>query len=468
MSTSAPALGSALAAALDALAAVPTDLAAYRAPDDSNLLELNRLAARERQLADTHLALIAGEIARRSNRALGDSGLAQRNGFRTPEELVRSFSRSTARDASTAVRVGLLVQDAAAIPDVVTGELLIPTRPWLAEVACALQAGALGTAAAESIARGLGEPTDAVTPVALADAAAQLCTEAVVLDADRLFRRARELRDELDDAGIIDREQERRERRSLRFSRLPDGMGRLVWLLDPESSAIASELYDRATSPRRGGPRFVGACEIAQSIADDPRTTEQLASDVFLELIRQGADADGSRLLGTGAPTLHVLVTESSLRSLAGHGRIEGLADPISIESVERIACSALIVPIAFDEHGAVLALGRERRLFSRRQREALAARDGGCMFPGCERPPSWCEAHHIDPWKSGGRTDVAVGILLCRHHHLLLHNNHWQITRDASGFWLTAPSNIDPTETPQRLPSKSAALRDLLRTRAG
>ncbi|MEP6482771.1 MAG: HNH endonuclease signature motif containing protein [Rhodoglobus sp.] len=41
--------------------------------------------------------------------------------------------------------------------------------------------------------------------------------------------------------------------------------------------------------------------------------------------------------------------------------------------------------------------------------------RDGGCRFPGCDRPPSWCEAHHIVPWSHGGRTDLADGLLLCR-----------------------------------------------------
>ena len=69
------------------------------------------------------------------------------------------------------------------------------------------------------------------------------------------------------------------------------------------------------------------------------------------------------------------------------------------------------------------------------------ALRDGGCAFPGCDRPPSDCEAHHAkEPWHQGGRTDLADGVLLCPHHHLVEPDPHkppeknWQITLDHRG----------------------------------
>lgn len=254
-----------------------------------------------------------------------------------------------------------------------------------------------------------------------------------------MFERARALRDELDEAGIRDRETARREQRSLRFYRRPDGMSRLTWDLDPESAALVGDVYDRATSPRRGGPRF-DSIE-ATRIADDSRSTEQLASDVFVDLLRAGADADSSQLLGSGAPTVRVIVTATTLGTRAGYGRIEGQSDPVSIETVERLACSGGTIAVRFDDHGQPLDVGREQRLFTARQRIALAVRDGGCRWPGCERPPSWAEAHHVDHWaRDGGKTDVADGVLLCRHHHLLLHNNHWEIERRPGGLWLIPP----------------------------
>lgn len=458
-----------VAAAVAALSSVPRDVTAHRALPDAQLLELTRALAAAQRLCDAHAAVAAAEIARRSAPELGYDGLAQRSGARTAVELVRVTTGSTARHAAAAVRAGQLAHDAATPPDPASGELLPDSRPWLRAVGLVLGSG-LSMDSAEAIRNGLGEPSGGVDEAALGRAAAALCEEATVLDADRLYRRARELRDGLDADGIADREAVRREKRALRFRRLPDGMARITWDLDPESAASVGDLYDRATSPRRGGPRFVDgrAREIAQSILDDERTTEQLASDVFVELLRVGADADSSRLLGTGAPVVTVLVTAADAGGRRGHGRIEGQPDPVSIATVERLTCGGTIVPMVFDGTD-VLNLGRSQRLYSNRQRMALAARDGGCRMPGCDRPPSWTEAHHIEHWeRDGGPTDLANGILLCRHHHLLVHNNAWEIRRTDGAYWLVPPPDVDPLQRAIAIPSKSAAVADLIKERVG
>ena len=264
-------------------------------------------------------------------------------------------------------------------------------------------------------------------------------------------------------------------------------MSRLIWLMDPETSAITSDLWDRATSPRCGGPRFVAAgsadFERAKQITDDPRSTGQLASDVFVELLRQGAAVDSSQLLGSGAPVVHLLVLKATLDEsdgdvmdasaghaqghahahAHGHGHLEGQLDPVSIETIQRALCSSRIQPILFDDSGHALDVGREHRLYTRKQRQALAICDGGCMCPGCERPPSWTEAHHTKHWaRDRGGTIIDDGILLCRHHHLLCHNNSWEIQRGEYGFVLIPPIDVDPGQVPIPLPSKSAALREL------
>jgi len=91
----------------------------------------------------------------------------------------------------------------------------------------------------------------------------------------------------------------------------------------------------------------------------------------------------------------------------------------------------------------------------------------GGCMFVDCDRPASWCEGHHIE-WvkRDGGKTVIENGILLCRHHHLLLHNNGWDILRTGEfgdEYWLVPPVSIDPTQTPERMIIKSRAYQQLL-----
>jgi hypothetical protein len=442
------------AIAFEALSAIATDGAVYDQHSDESLLNLNDLCASVQRVANTHAALIAGSVARRSAPELGHNGLAQRGGYRTPEELIRSTTGSTGVEAARAVRAGKLAN----------GD---DPREWLQPVGAALADSQLSVAAADAISSGLGSPTSLISASELAAAAVQLCDEAASLDADRLLRRARELRDELDDAGVGDREAARREQRSLTFVRRVDGMSRLTWQMDPETAALVGEIYDRATSPKLGGPRFVqaDATELFDRIDKDPRKPDQLASDVFAELLRQGADADSRQLLGTGAPSIRVLVTDTALRVRAGHGFIEGQADPVSIQTVERLACSGGVMITVFDEDGQPLDVGREQRLFTRRQRVALAARDGGCRWPGCERPPSWTEAHHVKHWaRDGGRTDVADGILLCKHHHLLMHNNHWEIERKGGEYWLTPPPDVDPLQRPRLMPSRSRVLKELMK----
>lgn len=343
---------------------------------------------------------------------------------------------------------------------------LADEQPWLGGLTPAVAAGTLSTDAAESIRAGLGQPSEGVTADDLADAAAQLSVEARLLDADQLSRRARQLRDELDAVGIVDRERAAREAREFRLHRLRDGSVRAVWRLDPLEGSVLAEIYDRATSPKRGGPRFVSEKEHAEQIADDPRTVDQLASDTMLGLLTAGAEVNPSALLGKGAPAVRVTITEAQLRARTGSGRLQGGHLAVSIGAVERIACTQGVVAVVFDEHGQPLDVGREQRLFTPRQRIALAVRDGGCRWTGCERPPSWAEAHHIEHWhRDGGRTDVADGILLCKHHHLLLHDHGWEIERRGAHraeYWLIPPPG-HPEPDPRRLEGKSLALSDLM-----
>ena len=92
--------------------------------------------------------------------------------------------------------------------------------------------------------------------------------------------------------------------------------------------------------------------------------------------------------------------------------------------------------------------------------RLALAVRDGGCRFPGCDRPPSWTEAHHPEEWeRDHGNTDIENGILLCRHHHLLIHNANWKVIRHGAEYFVVPPPSIDPRQQPIPAPSRSEVL---------
>ncbi|MFI0431583.1 MAG: DUF222 domain-containing protein [Candidatus Nanopelagicales bacterium] len=74
------------------------------------------------------------------------------------------------------------------------------------------------------------------------------------------------------------------------------------------------------------------------------------------------------------------------------------------------------------------LDIGRTQRTIPPHLRRALDVRDGGCIVPGCDRPPGWCEAHHIKHWADGGITSLENSALLCSKHHHELHLGHWTI----------------------------------------
>lgn len=433
---------------------VPVELPSAASLRDQELLDGQRMVAEvQRRLAAIGSAL-AGEIAHRSRRELGHDGLAQSRGQRTAEGLISQLTGGSTRDARTLVQAGELLP--AARPDAV------PVAAWLAVIGAAVGRASISVEAAALIKSRLGDAfrgqqPDAVALEALADAASRLVAEAPGLTIEQLGVRASRERDELDLAGIAAREDALREKRFLRVTRQLDGMTRISGLLDPESAAIVVPILDAATSPRRGGPRFVhpDAAERADDIVRDERTTDQLGLDVLAELVRAGARVDSGKLLGDRKPAVRILVTQRDLDAREGVAYFEGHTEPASISTAERLICSTGAVPILFDDDGRALNLGREQRLFSDKQRIAMAARDGGCLM--CDRRPSWCEAHHIDHWdEHQGRTDIDDGVLLCRFCHLLTHNRGWRITRTGGNYSLESP---DHHGTIRRTPLPSCSL---------
>ena len=82
-----------------------------------------------------------------------------------------------------------------------------------------------------------------------------------------------------------------------------------------------------------------------------------------------------------------------------------------------------------------------------------MILRDRGCAFPGCNRPPRWCQVHHVTPWSDGGDTNPDNGVLLCSFRHHLIHQaDGWQIRIGADGLpEFIPPVHIDPDQTPRR-----------------
>ena len=413
----------------EAVARLGVDFASL---SDQALLEAQRVVAGHRRTVDVFSAALAGELARRSAPELGYAGLAQRSGFLSPEALIQSVTGGGRAEAAKHVAVGSALGST---------------------VGAAVLDGTISVDAADAIQRGLGA-TD--------ETAAALLGDAQQLDADQLYRRSRDLRDDLDAASVARREKEQRDLRYLKYSRRGDGMVRGSFLLDPVDGALVTAALDAVLSPRRGGPRFA---EKAQKQRDalleaDERSTHQIAADSLVAMVRLAVDADPGTLFGGRRPSVRVVVGERELATGTGTGYLEDHGEAVSLPAVQRMVCDVGVIGVKFDDDGQCVNVGRSQRLFTERQRVGLAVRDGGCRFPGCDRPPSWCEAHHIEHWhRDKGRTDVADGILLCRRHHLLVHSNRWEISRDGATYWLTPPESADSAQRPYAMPARRGAL---------
>ena len=189
--------------------AVPGD-AAVETMTDAELLAAVPAAEQLVRHAQLAVARLAGEVARRSRRELGHSGLASRQGHVNPESLVRSLTRSGLREASRSIRVGTMLGESAAGEEAGT--------PF-DEIAAAVRDGRIGVEAADGVIRALAPIVDGVEPELLRAATATLATEGATANADDLATMARELRDTLDRVGVRDRAMLLRGKRSLRRGR---------------------------------------------------------------------------------------------------------------------------------------------------------------------------------------------------------------------------------------------------------
>jgi hypothetical protein len=127
---------------------------------------------------------------------------------------------------------------------------------------------------------------------------------------------------------------------------------------------------------------------------------------------------------------------------------------PVAPEVAQRIACDADVFRLILDPATSMpLDVGRTHRLVPHWIRRALYARDRGCRWTGCTTPAEWTDAHHLDPWADHGQTSADRCLLLCRHHHALVHEGGWSIDLDLD----TGEVNITrPGGFPYHIPRRS------------
>jgi hypothetical protein len=161
----------------------------------------------------------------------------------------------------------------------------------------------------------------------------------------------------------------------------------------------------------------------ARSAGDeDDRTPAQRRADALGEICRQWLDLAERPTVAGERPHVTVTVSPDALQDTPGTPSELDHVGPVSPATARRLACDASVMRVVMDGRSEPLDVGRRSKVVPPAMRRAVIVRDRGCRFPGCDRPHTWCDAHHVVHWADGGPTAASNLLLLCRPHHRLVH----------------------------------------------
>jgi hypothetical protein len=203
------------------------------------------------------------------------------------------------------------------------------------------------------------------------------------------------------------------ERRRLHVSRLLDGMVAIDGLLDRDAGEIVLTALNAAMDTPQAG---------------DMRSSAQRRADALVDLCQVGMSRLATGPGRARRPQVNIAVGVEVIERRAGielarHVHAEAAnVGQLSAETLRRISCDAGIARVITQGDSQPLDVGRTTRTVPSALWRALVVRDGGCVAPGCDRPPGWCDAHHRVHWADGGETSLANCELRCRRHHRAVH----------------------------------------------
>ena len=433
--------GTAVGAAVDTIRAALTDVVeapSWQLTDDQLADLIGAVTGTQGGLSEL-VARLVGEAERRE--------LARRAGAASTKAWLMGRTRLGYCEAGT------LVRHAAALTPGADGSVRweATRRAWAAGAITAEQAVVI-TAALDRLGVDIA-PTEKVA------AEEHLVAQAQRLSLSATKYLANHLIEVVDPDGVDvhlgkllgDEEARARRNTSLSMGRVGDGTTKGAFRLPDAQADQLRIVLDSIAAPRRA--KRTGT----DLRTDDPNGDGTAATPypnrmgiAFCELIEH-LPTDGLPKAGATDATLIITIEHQQLMSGLGAAMLT-TGTEMSAGQARRLACNAHLIPAVLDGQSQILDYGTTRRLFTRTQRTALAVRDQGCIFPGCDRPAHWTEAHHITYAANGGPTDLDNGCLLCSWHHHLIHQGHWSIVMAHDGVpEAIPPPAIDPHQTPRR-----------------
>lgn len=385
------------------LSCAALDAALREAPDSASYAFVSRIAQLEQSIRS---------LSARTARAGARSGLWEADGYATAAAWHRTTTRGDHHTSTDAISNGGFLNEHPA---------------W----ALALSEGRITIEHVSRMRRVVGASAERTT--LFAETSDDFLTMATSLTPSHLAQGARALFEAMDPDAADKRARREFQRRQVKLNHTLDGWLLSGWLPDLYGAELAAALNAEMERSRR-----------ASDSASEP--TPARRADALLELARghlsgQPASARAKarilvqipvdRLLSPGRPPRACRGSSGDLLDLAacwtsGNGPGHGDLAPTT---VRQLTCDTAVARLLLGPDSQPLDIGRDAYSVPAAMRAALIARDGGCRFPNCDRPPGWADAHHIQHWADGGATALHNLILLCRKHHTVIHHDHrWQI----------------------------------------
>lgn len=390
---------------------------------DDQLIGFAQAAEAVLRQAEAITIAVAREFSHRSDETLGEDSLARKLGAKKPWGALETVTRTSAEDARKRVLEAGSLAKLPVIEGAVTG-------------------GSLGRAQAEVIAAPILKTVEVADPARVDLACTELVDLAQVLPASAVLEAAKVWAAVLNPDGIEPVEKAAIEKRFLTLGKARGGLVKISGLLPVEQAAAIRAVLDAYVNPRAGASvAFIPTSEhgdddsakpmLTGTPAEPPvdtRTAKQKRVDVLHAVFAAAARAPETPTMGGAHPTILVSVTKDELETGRGAAWVDGEAEPISATAAARIADAGGYQEVEVGPAGEVLSLGTAVRCFTPAQRRALAARDKGCIIPGCDVPARWCEGHHIEPYRDGGSTNVINAALLCWWHHFIIDDGPYRL----------------------------------------
>ncbi|MBW3658749.1 MAG: HNH endonuclease [Actinobacteria bacterium] len=221
-------------------------------------------------------------------------------------------------------------------------------------------------------------------------------------------------------------------RRSHRSWQRDDGMHEANYVLDPASFEAVNTMIRAFTT-----------FDPPDTPEELRRTQEQREADALIQAAHVALDAGAAPEQGGEKPHISIVVSADTIAGEPDAPPAEGQwTGSLSNAALYRQLCDAGIARVIAKGPSQLLDVGRVTRVWSGSQRRGIVALDGGCRFPGCDRPAAWTVIHHVSFWRRDrGPTDIANGVLLCVRHHHLCHEGGWALSMDGHSRVVTVVS---------------------------